>query len=82
MSRLLLKDPQEGGGEGAGQPQPTHPPTHIKKMFLRQKVKFIKGAGQLRPILGTQTSFLASWGFSFSNGLHVRNVTQGRGGVT
>ena len=56
---------------------PTHPPTQIRKMFLRKKMKLIKGAGNLRPILGTQT-FLASGpllpgkrggGFSFSNRL-------------
>ena len=33
------------------------PPPHIKMMFLRQKMKVIKGAGNLRPILGTQTFF-------------------------
>ena len=36
------------------------PPTHIRKIFLRQKMKFIKGAGNLRPISGTQNFFLAS----------------------
>ena len=42
-----------GGGCGPGQPRRTDPPTHIRKIFLRQKMKFIKGAGNLRPILGT-----------------------------
>ena len=39
------------------QPRPTHPPIHIRKIFLRQKMKYIKGAGNLRPVLGTQTFF-------------------------
>ena len=42
--RLLLKDPAGGGGGegvvwGLGQP--------IRKILLRQKMKFIKGAGNL-----------------------------------
>ena len=32
--------------------RPTPPPTRIRNTFLRQKVKFMKGAGHLRPILG------------------------------
>ena len=40
-----------------GQPQPTHPSNKIGKSFLQQKMKFIKGAENLRPILGTQTFF-------------------------
>ena len=51
-----LRDPGSLGGEvvwGPGQPRPTHPPTHITKIFLWQKMKFIKGAGNLRLILGT-----------------------------
>ena len=61
--RPLLKDPPRGGGGGGvvwgpGQPSPTNPPPpHIRKVFLRQKMKFIKGAGNLRPMLGTQTCF-------------------------
>ena len=35
---------------GPGQPRPTHPPIHIRKIFLRGKLKFIKGTGILRPI--------------------------------
>ena len=51
--RLLLKDPGErGGGGGWGPGQPTHPPTHIRKIILGQKMKFINGAGNLGPILG------------------------------
>ena len=47
-----------GGVWGPGQPRPTPPPTtNIRKIFLRQKMKFIKGAGNLRPIFGTQTFF-------------------------
>ena len=52
--------PGWGGGRpyGAlaspGRPPPP-PPTHIRKLFLRQKMKFIKGAGNLRPNFGTQT---------------------------
>ena len=45
-TRLLLKDPAGGGGgliRGPG--QPTHPPTHTRKIVLRQRKKFIKGAG-------------------------------------
>jgi hypothetical protein len=45
-------------------------PPHIGKIFLGQKMKFLKGAGSLRPILGTKTFFLVSdpstplgWGF-------------------
>ena len=60
--RPLRSDPRKGGGGGGlvwgpGQPgRPPHPP-HIRKIFLRRKMKFIKGAGNLRPILGTQTFF-------------------------
>ena len=47
---------------GGGQIRPpgfwlTHPPTHIRKFFLRKKMKFIKGARTWRSILGTQTFF-------------------------
>ena len=42
-----------GGGGGVGPwPAPVDPPPqppHIRKVFLRQKMKFIKGAGNLRP---------------------------------
>ena len=33
--RLLLSDP--GGGGGGSPDPPTHPPTHVKQLFLRQK---------------------------------------------
>ena len=57
--RLLLKDPGGWGGcLGPWPARPTHPPTRIRNTFLRQKVKFIKGAGNLRPAFGTQTFFL------------------------
>ena len=49
----------EGGGlfwAVASPSRPPHPP-HIRKIFLQQKMKFIKGARNLRPILGTQTFF-------------------------
>ena len=48
------------GGEGQIGPPGfwlTHPPTHIRKFFLRKKMKFIKGARTWRSILGTQTFF-------------------------
>ena len=43
------------GGGGAGQP-PTHPHQNI---CVRENMKSIKGAGNLRPILATQTFFLS-----------------------
>ena len=48
-----------GGGGQTGPPGfwLTHPPTHIRKFFLRKKMKFIKGARTWRSILGTQTFF-------------------------
>ena len=53
-----LRTLEGGGGGGLASPgRPTHPPTHIRKTFLRQKMKFIKGAGNLRPILGPQFFF-------------------------
>ena len=57
--RPLLQDPRgEGGLLGAlTSPRPTPQPPHIRMGFLRQKLKFIKGAGNLRPIFGTQTVF-------------------------
>ena len=45
---------------GPGQPWPTDPQTNIRKICLRQKMKVIKEAGNLRPILRTQTFSLAS----------------------
>ena len=53
----LLQEPPGGGGIvwSPGQPHPTHPPTHIRRIFLQQKMKFIKGAGNLRPVSGMQT---------------------------
>ena len=53
---LPLDQPQPSrGGGGAGQLRPTPSPSHIRKTFLWQQLKFIKGAGNLRPIVGTQT---------------------------
>ena len=48
-----------GGGRQIGPPGfwLTHPLTHIRKFFLRKKMKFIKGARTWRSILGTQTFF-------------------------
>ena len=48
-----------GGGGQIGPPGfwLTHPPTHIRKFFLRKKMKFIKGARTWRSISGTQTFF-------------------------
>ena len=59
--RPLLSDTGGGGGQ-FGPPGfwLTHPPTHIRKFFLRKKMKFMKGARTWRSILGTQTFFLAS----------------------
>ena len=52
--RLLLKDP----GGGAPWPAPGDAPTHPhEKIFLRYKMKFIKGARNLRRISGTQNFF-------------------------
>ena len=58
VSRPLLSDTGGGGGQ-IGPPGfwLTHPPTHIRKFFLRKKMKFIKGARTWRSILGTQTFF-------------------------
>ena len=52
-----------GGREGAEwqpgllslTPPPTHPPTDIRNLFLREKMKFIKGAQNQRSNRGTQT---------------------------
>ena len=61
---------------GSGQPWPTPPPPHIRKIVLRQKMKLKKGAGNLRPISGTQIFFASDLpppppggGFSLSNSL-------------
>ena len=58
-TRPLFKDPRGGGGGclGPGQPRPPPPPPHISKMYLRQNMKVIKGARNLRPTFGTQTVF-------------------------
>ena len=53
--RLLLKGPR--GLFGALASRPNDPPGHIRKNFPRSKMTFIKGAGILRPILGTHTFF-------------------------
>ena len=50
----------QGGGLAAWAPSPdppTHPPTHIRKLFLRKKMKFIKGARIWRSVFGRQTFF-------------------------
>ena len=55
---LGLKDPRGAGGCLGPWPAPADtPPPTSGKIFLRQKMKFIKGAGNLRPILDTQTCF-------------------------
>ena len=57
IARPLLSDT---GGGGIWPPPGfwlTHPPTHIRKLFLRKKIKFIKGVRTRRSILGTQTCF-------------------------
>ena len=51
-----------GGGVGGmtwgpGQPQSTDGPTHIRKLFLREKMKSVKRARYLRLVLSTQTFF-------------------------
>ena len=76
VCRPLLSDPGGRGGGGCLGPWPalTEPPApNVRKTFLRQKMKFIKGAENLRPSLGKQTFLLASdlWGggVSLSNGL-------------
>ena len=58
-TRPLPKDPGRGkwGCFGA-LASPPSPPPHIRKFSLGQKVKFIEGAGNLRPMSGTQT---VSW---------------------
>ena len=55
LSRACQPPPPGVGGVvwGPHQPRPTQPPTQINKIFLRQKMKFIKGTGNLRPILRT-----------------------------
>ena len=59
------------------------PPPHIRKIFLGQKMKFLKGARNLRPILGTQKLF---WPLTpppappLSNGLSWHRSTWGWGG--
>ena len=45
-----MQSPGEGVW-GPGQPWLTRPPTHIRKIFLRVKVQFMKEARNLRPIL-------------------------------
>ena len=53
-----------GGGRGRGGggclrpwPAPAYPPTHMRKIVLRQKMKVMKRAGNMRLIVGTQTTF-------------------------
>ena len=59
MGRPLLRNPGRGGIVwGPGQPRPTHPPTHpptSEKFSSGKKLKFIKRAGSLWPILGRPT---------------------------
>ena len=74
VTRPLLSDPPQGGGGHSG-PWPTHPPDHIRKLFLRQKMKVIKGAGNLRPISDAQTSFWPLASCPLSNGLDVTNAS-------
>ena len=54
VGRPLLGDPKGGGGCLGPWPAPADPSTHIRN---RQKMEFIKGAGNLRPISGTHTFF-------------------------
>ena len=59
--QAIAEEPGGGGGCLGPWPAPAdQPPLPHQKFFLRQKMKFIKGAGNLRPISGTQTFFLAS----------------------
>ena len=60
-AQAIAPGPPGVGGKGVfgaldSPDRPTHP-HHMSKIFLRHKMKFIKGAGNLRPILGTQTFF-------------------------
>ena len=80
--------PPEGGGGGGGgglvgalaSPRPTHPPTHIRKIVLWQKMKLIKRPRTLRPILGTKTFFFGPQTPPPSNGLPPTPKRKGRGG--
>ena len=64
-AQAIAYGPPPPPGALASPGRPTHPPTHFRKIFLWQKMKFIeliklinlliKGAGNLSPILGTQT---------------------------
>ena len=71
MTTLWGVRAHEPGGWGGGclgpWPAPADPPTHTRKIFLRQKMKLIKGAGNLRPMLGTQNFFLPLTHPSLSN---------------
>ena len=73
-----LGTPPLGGGglfgALASPGRPTHPPTHIRKIFPRQKMKFLIWAGILRPGLRTHF-FWASDLFSLSNSLPLSNET-------
>ena len=64
-SRLLLEDPPRRGGGGAGGclgpwPAPADPPTHIRKIVLRQKNEIYQRGRRFEADLGTQTFLLAS----------------------
>ena len=49
---------------GPGQPQPTHPPTHMRNPH-QKKMKFIKAAGNLRSIFWPLTHAPAAGGRAF-----------------
>ena len=84
--RPLLSDPRghkatdtERGGGGSGPwPAPADPATHIGKIFLGQKMKFIEGAGNLRPILGAQPFF---WPLTHPRGGGSATLSNGLMGV-
>ena len=54
-SGYCLRTPWGGLFGALGQPRPTKPPPHIRKDFLRRKMKIYQRGRKLRPISGTQT---------------------------